>query len=711
MSAPRRFSLTGLGAAAALALILSAAGCGGGGPEADGSRLPRELRDYVASVEFDTLGGNEPAVTVEREGDGRYRVRAVFDLDEDTAQDDWRVRIRPAFPASFHWAPHLTPGDEHIIDQHIFRSPALIAASGSQRLAVIPDLDILGRGTAVRWYMDLDAPAGVLTLGAADTEVVPGMFFTRKPGAVHPAGRMEFGFFLLASSRKEDVENPWREPLEFMWETWGRPRFEAGYPLPPDLTPYVEHTYRWAFETWKDSVWQEFELDGTRVGAPVFIVNITQSPNYPGEINERAFRSIWNQAWFGSLRSASGLYRHARRTGNGDLLEKANLTKELALAAPVREGFFPSVIATKMKKVEIAGEMCNRSLGWGTAFWGNSNRNPVNRPPGRPRIRDAGIAPYHVLDMSWTALSMLRWYRELEADERLTAYARNYAEALLKLQDDQGYFPAWLDLENLAPLGILDQSPESSMSVTFLLELAGITGEDRYREAALKAMAAVARDIVPAGRWEDFETYWSSSSYGSGDLIGERVTRNNMFKQCNFSMFWTAEALFETWKATGDRAWLNTGERVLDELLMTQASWQPPYMYVDVLGGFGVMNADGEWLDARQSLFAEIILRYGLELEREEYVQRALAALRASFVMMYCPENPAAKIQWEKRHPFFGPDDYGFTMENYGHGGRTGPEGLGMGVFTIYDWGNGAAAEAWNRMLDKYGPEMLLRDR
>ena len=41
-------------------------------------------------------------------------------------------------------------------------------------------------------------------------------------------------------------------------------------------------------------------------------------------------------------------------------------------------------------------------------------------------------------------------------------------------------------------------------------------------------------------------------------------------------------------------------------------------------------------------------------------------------------------------------------MENYGHGGRTNPVGEGMGEFTIYDWGNGAAAEAYNRILDKW---------
>ncbi len=346
-----------------------------------------------------------------------------------------------------------------------------------------------------------------------------------------------------------------------------------------------------------------------------------------------------------------------------------------------------------------------------TAYWGNSNRNPVNRPPGEPRVRDPGIAPYHILDMSWTALLMLRWHEELGQDDRLVDYAKTYAESLVKLQDEEGFFPAWLDKDTLDPLPVLRRSPETSMSVTFLLKLSELTGVDGYRAAALKAMDAVAKEIVPVGRWEDFETYWSSSDYGVEDLIGKKISRNNMYKQCNFSMFWTAEALFEAYKSTGKPEYLMAGQRVLDELLMTQASWQPPYMYVNVFGGFGVMNCDGEWLDSRQNLFAEIIVRYGFELGQSEYLQRGLAALRASYVMMYCPENPKTKVQWEKKHPFFGPEDYGFTMENYGHGGHTSPEGEGMGVFTIYDWGNGAAAEAYLRLLDHYGEDFVKRAR
>lgn len=138
-------------------------------------------------------------------------------------------------------------------------------------------------------------------------------------------------------------------------------------------------------------------------------------------------------------------------------------------------------------------------------------------------------------------------------------------------------------------------------------------------------------------RWEDFETYWSCNPYGAEHLVGEKVERNNMYKQNNFSIYWTAEALFNTYQITEDEKYLEYGQRTLDELLMTQAAWQPPY---NTLGGFGMMNTDGEWNDARQSLFSELIVRYGKELENEQYIQRDLAALRASFVMMYAPENP-----------------------------------------------------------------------
>jgi hypothetical protein len=306
---------------------------------------------------------------------------------------------------------------------------------------------------------------------------------------------------------------------------------------------------------------------------------------------------------------------------------------------------------------------------------------------------------------------MLRWHDELEPDPRLTAFAQTYADRLLELQEGDGFFPAWLHPETQEPSDVLRQSPETSMSVTFLLKLADVTGDTKYRHAALKAMDAVLKEIVPSGRWEDFETYWSCCPWGKKEYLGKKIPRNGMYKQCNFSMWWTAEALLEAFQATRERRYLDWGRRTLDELAMSQQVWQPPYIHIPALGGFGVMNCDGEWNDARQSLFAELFLDYYRETGDTMLFERGVSAMRAAFVMMYCPENPVQKTLWEKVWPFFGEADYGFMMENYGHGGETSPEGEGVGEFTIYTWGNGAAAEARNRIRDHYGDVYVDRLR
>jgi hypothetical protein len=306
---------------------------------------------------------------------------------------------------------------------------------------------------------------------------------------------------------------------------------------------------------------------------------------------------------------------------------------------------------------------------------------------------------------------MIRWHRDLEPDARLKDYAESYAAALLKLQDGEGFFPGWVHPKTRAAGPVMNRTPETSPSATFLLELAEMTGNKAYRAAGLRAVDAVLKEIVPDGRWEDFETYWSCCDWGLPAQLGRKVERNALYKQNTLSMFWTAEALLETYKETGDRKYLAWGLRTLDELSMFQQVWQPPFIYVPALGGFGVMNFDGEWNDSRESLFAELFLRYSRETGDPDLFERGVAALKSAFIMMYCPENPTAKVQWEKVHTFFGPADYGFTMENYGHGGATSEEGMGIGVFTIYDWGNGAASEAWNRVRDHFGSVYIDRAR
>src|SRR5690554_6610936 len=326
--------------------------------------LPTTFDKVVKQIQYDEIGGEKGVSKVTVIDENTLHFRITFSLSEETLQDDWRVIVTPDFKPDFHWAPHLTPTDNHVIEQHVFRSPALILNDDNRAFILIPDLDIMKKKTPVRWYMDLNAPDNQLVLGMSNSKVEPHILFRREPGTLFPEGEIEVGFYIMHYQDGESIDNPFRKALDFLWSNWGHDLYNSGNPVDVDLERYVEQTYNWAFNSWAESVWQEFEINGQHVGAPAFIVNITQSPNYRGEVNEREFRSIWNQAWFSSLRSASGLYRYARRTSNEDLMEKALLTKELSLSFPKKNGFFYGLIGTHMHDVEIEGQKYNRSSGW-----------------------------------------------------------------------------------------------------------------------------------------------------------------------------------------------------------------------------------------------------------------------------------------------------------------------------------------------------------
>jgi hypothetical protein len=657
-----------------------------------------------ADIALPTLGGRVPDRIIVGTLDGdTVRVSVAWTVLLETPQDELAVAFHWRLKPDFWWAPHLAPEPGFVVAQHVFRSPALITAQGGTSLAIVPDLDLVGRTDGNPWFLDYDAPAGEARLGTTLTEIPVHVLYKKKPGQTFAPGSVEIAFFVLASRAVSPAADPWRRASDFLWTRWGRPLLESGEPIRAPLDRYVERTYAWAFGSWGPAVWQEFELGGRKVGAPQFIVNVSQSPNSPEPWYQREFLSIWNQAWFSSLRSASGLYRYGRRTGNGEYLRKARLAKELALAAPRTDGLFPSVIRTDNTDVEVAGKKLPRPKGWDTAYWTNSDRRPAEH----------GITAdwIHLLDASWTASQMLRWHKDLEPDERLLEYARAYADALLSLQAADGFFPGWVEPQTRAAGAVMNQTPETSASASFLLELAALTGQKKYRLAGLKALDAVIREIVPSGRWEDFETYWSCCGWGRDTQLGRKIERNSLYKQNTLGMFWTAEALLAAHRATGRAEYLAWGRRTLDELSMAQQVWQPLFIHVPALGGFGVMNADGEWNDSRETLFTELFMDYYRATGEPAYFERGIAALRAGFIMMYAPENPEVKAMWEKVYPWFGPADYGFTMENYGHGGKTSPAGEGMGVFTIYDWGNGAAAEAANRIIDHYGQVYVDRAR
>ncbi len=118
---------------------------------------------------------------------------------------------------------------------------------------------------------------------------------------------------------------------------------------------------------------------------------------------------------------------------------------------------FYGLIGTEMHEVEIDGKSIIGARG-GIPI--------IGEIPTEILIPESKESPYHILDMSWTALLMLRWYDELEKMpvfwlmQKIMRWL--YLEYSMKM-----VFPGWLDLKTMQPMNHLNASPETSLSVTF----------------------------------------------------------------------------------------------------------------------------------------------------------------------------------------------------------------------------------------------------
>lgn len=605
-----------------------------------------------------------------------------------------RLQIRHSVNSPEHiWLPNLAPDPGIVIGDHAFRSPAFIFANQQVAVALVPDIDDLAavHRSGLRVWADYDHPSQLLTVAFGDYRNGPHHRCYTPTEVDYRGQRVRLRLMVLASTKQEDIDNPYRMVNEWLWARWGRAGYRNGGSQLAPFRQYAKHVTNWTFKPhpdgWGDTVWQSFNVDGRECGAPAFIVNVGQHASVP--YDERIWRSpraVWNQAWFSTQRCANGILRYARQIGSDDLEERAHLMTQFALAAPQKDGLFPAVYSTGGPR----GQLYKDAAGWDKAFWTNSDR----RPP------DASGEAYHIVDASFTARLLLEWDHLVSGDPEVREYVLSYVNRLLKLQRPNGAFPGWVEPDGTLVPTLLE-GPESAMSVALLLQLARSLPNHKdkavWTASAEKAVKYLISGPIGEGRWEDFETYFSCSKWGTP---GERVSRNGVYKSNTLSMFWCAEALLLGYKQFGSEQYLKAGLRCIDEMSLYQQVWSPKYIAARCHGGFGVMNFDAEWNDARQSLFAPLYLEYYKATGRREYFERGVSALRASFAMLYCPENDAVRKEYEQAFPLFGSESYGFMMENICHGG---PYGNHIGSFTIFTWGNGAALATSALVRDLYG--------
>jgi hypothetical protein len=579
------------------------------------------------------------------------------------------------------WKPHLTPDEDMVIGDLLFRSPAIVLRKDEKQFALFPDIDRLESDHSEPHIMDCVMTDRRMYYGLCRYEKT-GHVYHRKNGQPLRIRKRQtlFSFYLVEWSQVEE-DRRYVGVSDWIWHRFAKRRMTLnGDNDDGDSTaylgklfPYVDHAYDWAFRRWEEIVWQQFELDGKTVGGAVFIVRAEQAPGFGQEKVWREKKSLWNQAWFCSLRSAYGYRLWGERRNDSDLIRRADLSRAFALSAPQNEGLFPSVF--------VAGE----NQEWESGAWGFSDR----RPPGHENFA-------HLLDMSWTCYWMTRWYEDIEPDERLADYSETYGKRLITLQNEDGSFPAWVHTETGDKSPYLVDSGETALHVWFLLRLNRIRPNPDYVMSAEAGIEFLQIEILPERRWEDFETYWSCARSWEKKNCGVKDARSGLFNQSTFSMYWTAEAFREWYEYSRDHRYLRLGEDVLAELSLYQSIWEPPYLGgIPVLGGYGVLNSDDEWNDARQSLIALTHMAYYRLTGNKQHLYRSIWAMRASFYMMYCPENPEVKALYEQKYPHFGHRDYGFEMENFHHGETHGE----VGEFTIFDWGNGSAAASLAELL------------
>jgi hypothetical protein len=125
--------------------------------------------------------------------------------------------------------------------------------------------------------------------------------------------------------------------------------------------------------------------------------------------------------------------------------------------------------------------------------------------------------------------------------------------------------------------------------------------------------------------------------------------------------------------------------------------WSPPYLDMKGFGGYGAMNTDGEWNDARQAQFAETNANYFDITGERAYLERAVAAARAGFTLVVMDENKSVAPRNYRGTPI-NFEVHGASAENYGHSGwntRSYQSG--------FHWGTGSALTTAAILTARYG--------
>ena len=623
----------------------------------------------------------------------------------------------------FTWAIHLRPKEGLIMGDHVYRSPVIIYKKLDYAFAFIPDLDILGKNRPYRSFIDFNLKSREfngtpqLFYGFGDYKPVGHIFFKHKPmkrWKLRANSDLTFGYFIILFKGK-----PIKEILEsvntFLWQKYGSRLFKSS--LEPQVIPYdknAEEGFKAIIERHK--IWGDFNINGEKcggfwqtswMGKKKSKINFIQPEEFSIEdqikknmsqlVSKESFLSklimslsnspfwikrfewftqtfpvikrnaeVWFNAWFNNMRSAYGFRYFGELWNNNDLKEKGERIFNTFLNIPRIRGISPSVILPS-------------SLG-------DAELSIIKGLQGF-----LYIDMYSIVDCSITLFWALKFSKDFNIKrEKIKEISDDFFNLLKEIQLENGEIPAYIDFkeDNNTPIisDILKNSASSGAPLMFMMEYYNQFKNNDVILVAEKIANYIISEIIPEDKWHDFEPFYSCTHLPL-DFYDDYTKKHVMNCLC---IYWCADGFKELFKITSKPQYLETGERILSILSLFQQIWNLPYISYNTFGGFASQNADAELSDARQALFVRLYMEYYLITGKIEYMERAIATLRASWAMQMlreyaeiCPGNVLGVRTLDGV-------DRGIVVENYGHSGND----LRVPGYWMADWGFGTSVSA-----------------
>jgi len=551
----------------------------------------------------------------ELEVDGLRAIRRVAP-DADGPWVHVRTQLNPARPALLHafvdrfrfsrepdWS--FAPSVGGFIPDAQYKAPLILVQSDRAAFGIVPDLAGLDRQTLGRCNhaLDLDVPGGpVLSVGFAPARLAYHSVYAADEARSWTAqAPLENAYYLLVTATAPPGE-AYREAVRLHWRRFGRAGQSRAAAQQVATDPHYAGLALW--DDWRRTVWQvQSRSEWLAFGLP--------DGSTGGGVATRRWGpgpSVYLSAWFNTLRTSYGMALYARRAGDGALLEMARETLNLALGARGRDGAF--------KCIAVPG---GRD---GTIVWAAGD--------GRGDGTEEGFLGY---DMSWTAYWLLKWREAgLPGGEAVLPRCRALARFLADRQAQDGQLPTRFREDGSVIRDLSDTvKAETGPVALFLLELYSQDPDPRWLAAARRGLDFLGKNVIAGRQWYDFETFWSCSPRKPA-----LDPRTRQWPANDLALGQSVAAFLAAFRATGDRAYLERGERLLDYLLLYQQCWTNPVLEgltgpVMLLGGFTTQNSDAEWSDARESQFGNLLLDYYRATGKAEYLERGVAAIRAQF--------------------------------------------------------------------------------